>query len=288
VLNDDQVRNIINNWTYSEQGINFTITRNGKQLIRKIHPMFCNDTQGYRIGLFVRDNAGGVGTLTFCDPLSKKYGALGHVITDSETNQKLNIRQGKILYASIEDIQKGKTGNPGEKLGVFLDNTEFGDIQKNEMCGIYGSIKKDIKNPLYKDSLQVMYANQIHTGKAQILTVIRGQEIKIYDINIEKVLLNRMDGKNMIIRITDKTLLKETGGIVQGMSGSPIIQDGKIAGAVTHVFINDPSRGYGVFKENMLLEAGIINKYGKQTLGLSPQGFLHLVVNIINMVNKTM
>jgi stage IV sporulation protein B len=123
---------------------------------------------------------------------------------------------------------------------------------------------------LYHSPLPVVFSNQIRSGKAQILTVVHGQEIKKYDIVIEKLLPGRLDGKNMIIRITDPKLLEETGGIVQGMSGSPIIQDGRIAGAVTHVFVNDPSRGYGVFIENMLFEAEIINKQ-KRILGQSSQ-----------------
>ncbi len=266
VTSDDQVREIIKEASSTDQGITINIKRAGHLLERVVYPRYCQDTKSHRIGLFVRDNAGGVGTLTFYDPLSKKYGALGHVITDSETNQKLKIRQGKIFSASIENIQKGRIGNPGEKIGVFLENTEFGNIEKNEMCGIYGTMQKEMTNAVYHSPLPVVFSNQIRSGKAQILTVVHGQEIKKYDIIIEKLLPGRLDGKNMIIRITDPKLLEETGGIVQGMSGSPIIQDGKIAGAVTHVFVNDPSRGYGVFIENMLFEAEIINKQ-KQILG---------------------
>lgn len=270
VTSDDQVRKIIKEASITDQGITIKIKREGHLLERVVYPRYCQDTKSYRIGLFVRDNAGGVGTLTFYDPLSKKYGALGHVITDSETNQKLKIKQGKIFSASIENIQKGRIGNPGEKIGVFLENTEFGNIEKNEMCGIYGTMQKDLLNSLYHSPLPVVFSNQIRSGKAQILTVVHGQEIKKYDIVIEKLLPGRLDGKNMIIRITDPKLLEETGGIVQGMSGSPIIQDGRIAGAVTHVFVNDPSRGYGVFIENMLFEAEIINKQ-KRILGQSSQ-----------------
>ena len=245
-----------------------------EQILKKIvYPQYCYETKSYRIGLFVRDNAGGVGTLTFWDPVTKKYGALGHVITDSETNQKLQIRQGKILSAHIENIQKGRIGNPGEKIGIFLKDTEFGDIKKNEQCGIYGTLHKELVNPQYNEAIPVLYANQVHTGKAEILTVVRGQEIKKYEIIIEKIQHGRTDGKNMVIRISDSKLLKETGGIVQGMSGSPIIQDGRLIGAVTHVFVNDPSRGYGVFIEKMLLEAGLINQQ-KQILGFFSQDFV--------------
>lgn len=273
VLTDDQLRNIVENVCQTDQKMLVTLKREDQVLKRAVYPRYCYETKSYRIGLFVRDNAGGVGTLTFWDPLTKKYGALGHVITDSETNQKLHIRQGKILSAYIENIQKGRIGSPGEKVGIFLENTEFGDIDKNEQCGIYGTLKKELVNSQYANSLPVLYANQVHRGKAEILTVVRGQEIKKYEITIEKILYGRMDGKNMVIRINDQELLKETGGIVQGMSGSPIIQNGRLVGAVTHVFVNDPSRGYGVFIENMLLEAGILDQQ-KQILGFFSQDFV--------------
>jgi stage IV sporulation protein B len=270
IVSDDQAGKIIAENPNPQQGIKITIARDGKLLQRVVYPQLCEDTKTYRIGLFIRDNAGGVGTLTFADPVSKKFGALGHVITDSETNQKLQIQEGKILAVSVENIEKGKPGTPGEKMGIFLENSEFGDIEKNEMCGIYGTLNRELSNEHYAHPLPVVFANQLSPGKAQILTVVNGQQIKKYDIEIEKILLGRRDGKNMIIRITDPELLQATGGIVQGMSGSPIIQDGKLAGAVTHVFVNDPTRGYGVFIENMLFEAEIINE-NKQILGLRPQ-----------------
>lgn len=273
VTTDKHLRNLLENICQTEQKILITIKRNEQILKKVIYPQYCYETKSYRIGLFVRDNAGGVGTLTFWDPVTNKYGALGHVITDSETNQKLQIRQGKILSAHIENIQKGRIGSPGEKIGIFLKDTEFGDIEKNEQCGIYGTLNKELVNSQYDEAIPVLYANKVHTGKAEILTVVRGQEIKKYEITIEKIHHGRTDGKNMVIRINDPELLKETGGIVQGMSGSPIIQDGRLIGAVTHVFVNDPSRGYGVFIEKMLFEAGIINRQ-KQILGFSSRDFV--------------
>jgi len=270
IITDDQVRDIIKSYGPTDK-VNITVKRNNKLFKRTLQPRYCNDTKSYRIGLFIRDNAGGVGTLTFYDPGSKKYGALGHIITDSQTNQPLKIRQGKIMNASVEDIQKAKKGIPGEKVGIFMEN-DLGNIEKNEDCGIYGSINASITNPVYPQGLSIAYANQIKTGKAEILTVVQGQEINKYEIEIEKIMYGRQDGKNMIIKITDENLLKQTGGIIQGMSGSPIIQDNRIVGAVTHVFINDPQRGYGVFIENMLQEAGLL--YPQKTLGLNSQGFI--------------
>ncbi len=290
VLTDDQVKQIITSRKDSPAGINITIKRNGKIFDKVIYPKYCHESKNYRIGLFVRDNAGGVGTLTFYDPLTQKFGALGHLITDSQTNTALSIRQGKILNASIESIKKAKRGAPGEKVGIFIENSELGNIEKNDTCGIFGVCEKEIKNPLCPEPLSVSYSNNIHVGPAYILTVVNGQEIKKYDIEVERVMNGRLDGKNMIIRITDKNLLKYTGGIVQGMSGSPIIQDNKIIGAVTHVFVNDPVRGYGVFIENMLLEADILNKNSK-TLRQSSQGFylifcIKLEIYVIKMCFK--
>ncbi len=271
---DDQVKKIIATANKEKTELAVTLKRKNKILKKVVYAQYCQDSKSYRIGLFVRDNAGGVGTLTFYDPNSKKYGALGHLITDSETNQRINIRQGKILLASVEDIRKANRGNPGEKVGAFIENSDLGNIEKNDDCGIYGVANQNLDNPLYPQAIPIAFSSQIHTGKAKILTVVKGQEIKAYDIVIEKLMTGRQDGKNMIIRISDEELLKQTGGIVQGMSGSPIIQDERIIGAVTHVFLNDPHRGYGVFIENMLLEADIIPTQEK-TLGSSQGLFFY-------------
>lgn len=272
-VTDDQVKQSVAE--AGKQPLKITVKRNGKLSEKIINPQYCNDTKSYRIGLYVRDNAGGVGTLTFVDPVSKKYGALGHVIADSESNQKLKILEGRILLAYIEDVQKARKGIPGEKVGIFVENTDLGNIEKNEDCGIFGVLEKNLTNTLYQEPLPIEYANGIYPGEAQILTVLNGQEIKKYDIVIEKVMgnLGREDGRNMVIRMKDPQLLEATGGIVQGMSGSPIIQAGKIIGAVTHVFVNDPTRGYGVFIENMLIESGILQIENK-TLGSAAQGFI--------------
>ncbi len=276
VLTDDQAKSMIADLGKKGSRMELTVRRNEESHHKVVYPQYCNDTKSYRIGLFIRDNAGGVGTLTFYDPSTEKYGALGHVITDSETNQPLRIRQGKILHALVQDILRAQKGKPGEKIGMFVDDEEWGDIEKNDDCGIYGKIEEDFVNPLYPEPVAVAYSDEVHIGNAKILTVLKGQEIKEYNVKIERMLYGRQDGKNMIIRITDPELLRQTGGIVQGMSGSPIIQDGKLIGAVTHVFINEPDRGYGVFIERMLIEAGIIKQEG-ETLGLKSQGFIFLV-----------
>jgi len=258
IQTDDQLARLVNELGAADKKIHITVKRQNKMFNKEIKPIFCPETKTYRIGLYVRDNAGGVGTLTFFDPLTGKYGALGHMISDNQTNQKIDIKKGKLVRASIEGIEIGKRGKPGEKMGTFVEDSELGDIQVNSYCGIFGTINNDIlAHSYYSEPLPIAFANQIKTGPAEILTVVEKEKVEKFAINIEKIMTNRNDGKNMIIRIVDPYLLKKTGGIIQGMSGSPIIQNGKIVGAVTHVFVNDPTRGYAIFIEEMLNEAGI-------------------------------
>lgn len=229
------------------------IKRKDKELILPVKPVYCQETERYRIGLYVRDGVVGVGTLTFWDPESSQYAALGHVIVDADTHQGIDVLKGKVLSASIQTIRPGKQGQPGEKIGIFNENGPVsGTITHNSSCGIFGKTNKKLENPFYKYTVEVGYAHQVKTGKAQIMTVVNGDDIERFDIEITKVYPQRQNGKGMIIRITDPRLLSISGGIVQGMSGSPIIQDGKLVGAVTHVFLNDPKSGYGIFMDNML------------------------------------
>ncbi|MEN6348411.1 MAG: SpoIVB peptidase [Syntrophomonas sp.] len=231
------------------------IKRGSRYLTIPIKPVFCPETNRYRIGLYVRDGVVGVGTLTFWDPETSEYAALGHIIVDADTRKGINVLRGKIVSASIQSIKAGKPGQPGEKIGIFDSNGKIeGNIIKNSYYGIFGKTGEVIENPLIEYSMEVAYAHQVKTGKAQIFTVVNGTDIEKFDIQIEKVFSERQDGKSMVIRVTDPRLLNLTGGIIQGMSGSPIIQDNKIIGAVTHVFLNDPTRGYGIFMDNMLSE----------------------------------
>jgi len=237
------------------QTVQLSINRRGKNIIIPIKPMHCSETERYRIGLYVRDGVVGVGTLTFWDPETRNFGALGHIIVDADTKQGIKVLQGKVVSASIQSIKPGVPGRPGEKIGVFNENGPVqGNIIKNSDCGIFGQTDREITNPLSQYTMEVGYAHQVKTGKAEILTVINGQDIEKFTVEIEKVYPARQNGKGMVIRVTDPRLLSVTGGIVQGMSGSPIIQDGRIIGAVTHVFLNDPTSGYGVFMDNILSE----------------------------------
>ncbi|HWP95894.1 MAG TPA: SpoIVB peptidase [Syntrophomonadaceae bacterium] len=231
------------------------IKRKERSIPISVRGIFCSETNRYRIGLYVRDGVVGVGTLSFWDPTTKEYGALGHIILDADTRQGINVRQGKIVTASIQSIKPGVPGHPGEKIGIFGSQGKVqGSISKNTYYGIFGQTVIDVQNPLTNGSVEVAYAHQVKVGKAQMFTVINGEDIQAFDIVIEKLYPVSDNGKGMVVRITDPRLLSLTGGIIQGMSGSPIIQDSKIVGAITHVFLNDPSRGYGIYMDNMLSE----------------------------------
>lgn len=261
VRTDQEVSNAIH-LAGEQKGNANVIFKHNEQILEKIiKPIFCVETGRYRMGLFVRDEAAGVGTLSFLDPISMQYGALGHVITDADTNQKIEVYNGKIMASTIYAIEKGKRGQPGEKIGSFVSNSAFtGTIEKNTLTGIFGSMTGQVVNPYYKEAIPVGWESEVKVGPAKIYTVIQGEKIEEFEVNIDRVMHNRTDSKNMIVRVTDSRLLEITGGIIQGMSGSPIVQDGKIIGAVTHVFVNDSQRGYGVFIQNMINESSQLVK----------------------------
>lgn len=259
VHTDQDVADSVNESGKNQQSVILQIKHQNQIIEKNVKTVYCDESKRYRIGLFVRDEATGVGTLTFIDPTTKKYGALGHVINDTDTNQRIEVSQGKITNSTIYAIEKSSRGHPGEKQGTFSNNSKLnGNIEKNTPVGIFGKINSNIPNS--NELLEVGWANEIKEGPAKILTVIHGEEIQSFDIKIERIMPNRTDSKNMIISVVDPKLLQLTGGIIQGMSGSPIIQNGKIIGAVTHVFINDSQRGYGVFIQNMLKESGILEE----------------------------
>lgn len=234
------------------------ILRGNSEITKKV-PLIKEDNE-YKIGLWVRDSTAGIGTLTFYDKDSKTFGALGHPITDGDTNVSFNIKSGTLLRSSILSIKKGERGNPGEIKGLFInENESIGTIEKNTSSGIYGDGLTELINPNFNKAMTVAYRDEIKEGHAQIITTVEDDGAKAYDIEILKLLPQDEPGsKSMIIKIVDPVLLKKTGGIVQGMSGSPIIQNGKIIGAVTHVLINKPDVGYGIYIEWMLQDAGVI------------------------------
>lgn len=237
--------------------VKLTIDRKGEVLEKEIKGIKEGDK--YKIGLWVRDSAAGVGTMTFYDKKTNKFGALGHPITDGDTNEIFRSRKGDLYEASIISLRKGEKGNPGELKGIFMDEDKpVGEIEKNTECGIFGNGKMKDKENISKP-MKVGFREEVKVGKAKIITTISGNEPKEYEIEIMKKLDQDTPGpKSMIIKVTDEELLKQTGGIIQGMSGSPIIQDGKLIGAVTHVLINKPDTGYGIYIDWMLKDAGII------------------------------
>ena len=234
------------------------ILRGNSEITKKVS--LIKEDNEYKIGLWVRDSTAGIGTLTFYDKDSKTFGALGHPITDGDTNVSFNIKSGTLLRSSVLSIKKGERGNPGEIKGLFInENESIGNIEKNTKSGIYGDGSAELINPNFNKAMTVAYRDEIKEGHAQIITTVEDDGAKAYDIEILKLLPQDEPGsKSMIIKIVDPVLLEKTGGIVQGMSGSPIIQNGKIIGAVTHVLINKPDVGYGIYIEWMLQDAGVI------------------------------
>lgn len=205
-----------------------------------------------KTGLYVKDSITGVGTLSFIDPKTKLFGALGHEIIEKNSGQILEVKNGKIFETDVTSIQKSENGNPGEKNARFYTDKVDGSIFENTKQGIFGNYTANLPNKkLYK----VAEVNNIKKGEAHILTVLSDSTIKEYSINILRISNEDQKTKNILFEITDKELLEKTGGIIQGMSGSPIIQDEYIIGAVTHVVVDDPTKGYGIFITNMLEEA---------------------------------
>lgn len=259
-INDmNDVKKLVNEAGEKNEPLQLLVLRGKEKLSLSLTPAKDRKDDEFRMGLYIRDSAAGVGTLTFYEPNSKAYGALGHVISDMDTGQAIVVGDGQIVQASVTSIEKGKNGNPGEKFARFYNESEvLGSITKNTPFGIFGKMKEQPKRSLYREPIPIALAEQVKEGPAKILTVVDGQKVEEFDIEIVNVVKQHFPAtKGMIIKITDKRLLDKTGGIVQGMSGSPIIQNGKMVGAVTHVFVNDPTSGYGCYIEWMLQDAGV-------------------------------
>lgn len=202
---------------------------------------------GPRLGVYLRQGIAGIGTVTFYDPETGVFGTLGHGVSDSK-GTLLNMTQGHAYEASIQSVKKGKSGEPGQLKGSACDSA-FGTLLRNTPQGVFGVTRQGWKG----QPIPVADYEEIRTGEAAIRCTVSGGEAQEYSVNILKIYpQTRPDGRNFLIKVTDPDLLAATGGIVQGMSGSPIIQDGKLIGAVTHVLVNDPTAGYGIFIENML------------------------------------
>lgn len=253
VENATHLSKLINQYA-SSGTVKLTVIRKGNTINVEAKPVIDGNDGLYKLGTWVRDSTAGVGTLTFYDPETMKYASLGHAITDIDTKTNLCVGNGEIVISKIIDIKKGEHGTPGELKGSFSDqDVAIGSIIKNTDFGIYGKLNQKLKNPIYPKPLEVGSMDSVRLGKATILCTVDSGGVKEYECEIVKInLQDEPSPKGMVVKITDSRLLNKTGGIVQGMSGSPIIQNGKIIGAVTHVFINDPTQGYGIFVEWML------------------------------------
>ena len=226
------------------------VVRRGEQLTSlHLSPVRSSLDNSYHLGLWVRDSSAGIGTMTFYDPNNGCFAGLGHAICDVDTGQLMPLSQGEIVEASIIGVHAGKSGSPGQLQGAFVANRSIGSLYTNSYNGVYGRL---MNQPVDAQTIPMAQCQEVRQGPVKILTTVSGQKPQLFDACIEKLSLSQDEPtKNMVLRITDPDLLELSGGIVQGMSGSPIIQDGMLVGAVTHEFVNDPTRGYVIFAENM-------------------------------------
>lgn len=254
VSNAQEVQKIVNRIRSS---IELTVERNGSCRKYTIVPQKSGSDNTYRLGIWIKDKTAGIGTLTYYDPDNMTFGALGHPILDSETGTTLDIEKGDLLSSEIIGIEKGTSGIPGEIQGVFkTPDRPLGELIKNTDYGIFGTADGMISE---KEAVPVAYQSQVKEDNAYILTTLDDNTVRKYDVEIEKKeKQSAANTKSMVVHITDKRLIEKCGGIVQGMSGSPIIQNGRLIGAITHVFVEDPTRGYAVYIEWMLEQSDSI------------------------------
>ncbi len=245
----NEMVNVVNSEAEKDNQLDVTIIRDDKSSNLTLD-MICDSDNVCKTGLYVKDEITGIGTLTYIDPKTTIFGALGHEITERTTGEKFEIKDGKIFKATVTDNTKSENGSPGEKNAIYDEGVTYGSISSNEESGIFGEYTDEL---LETNALEVGTKDDVKEGEATIRTVINGNEVKEYTINILNV--NKDSSiKNILFEITDEELLNETGGVIQGMSGSPIIQNEKLVGAVTHVIVNDAKKGYGIFITTMLEE----------------------------------
>lgn len=257
----DQMEQIVQSQARNHQALKITIRRANKTFEVKLTPVLQinqNNQSAYRMGVYVEDPAAGVGTMTFYLP-NKGFGALGHRIVGFGQRQ-LSLHNGRIVQARITGIRPGAKGEPGEKIGIFASNDDIiGVIRNNTPFGIFGKLLMEPVSGRLTQPVQVALVNEVKPGAAEIYTVMSDEQVERFTVQIQKVFSqSHASDKGMVIKVTDPELLRRAGGIIQGMSGSPIIQNGKLVGAVTHVFVNDPTQGYGVFAEWMLEAGGFL------------------------------
>lgn len=235
----------------------FEIKRNGKTKIIRFCAALSKETNSYKIGLWVRDSSAGIGTLTFYSPATGVVCGLGHGVCDEDTEELLKLDSGELVTAEIVSVQKGSSGSPGELKGKFTYST-IGAIDLNSECGVFSLLQGRLN---LSNLNEIALKQEVRDGEAQLLCTVNGESPKLFSCSIKKKSSAYLSPtKNLVVTVTDEELLNLTGGIVQGMSGSPILQNGKLIGAVTHVLIDDPTRGYGIFAENMLKTAQTVEE----------------------------
>lgn len=252
-VNDKKIKDIDNmldliNKEIKNNKVQFTINRNND--IKTLDFYLIEDDKTYKTGLYVKDSISGIGTLTYIDPKSFIYGALGHEVVDGKANVKVEVKNGNIFATKVTGIEKSTNGTPGGKSAKFFMDNVFGTINKNTISGIFGNFS-DLRE--FNETIEVGKKEDIKIGSATIRTVLKDNMISEYPISITKIDESH-NTKNIYFQIDDKGFLDITGGIVQGMSGSPIIQDNKLIGAITHVVVDNPQKGYGIFITTMLEE----------------------------------
>lgn len=244
-----------------DKQLQLVLKRDGKQMEASVTPVKSLEDGSYKLGIWIRDSTQGIGTLTYVVPETNEFGALGHGIYDVDTQKLMSIKSGLISESEITGINKGAKGTPGELLGNLDKDEKLGTIKINSEVGLYGTVDKAKLNRFPNEKMEIGLQQDVKEGEAVIRSNILNNEIKDYTINIESInKFSASPDKGMVIKITDERLLNETSGIIQGMSGSPIIQNEKLIGAVTHVFVQDPSKGYGIFIENMLNQGQNLEK----------------------------
>ena len=227
------------------------VRRDGENVTLSVSPQQ-NDQGQYAIGAWIRDSMAGIGTMTYYDPESGAFGALGHGITDVDTAQLMPFSSGSILPSTVKAVKKGAAGQAGELRGDFDLTQDLGTLSANTAAGVFGTVEADGFAANLSQALPVAAASEVRTGPAVILSNVEGDNVQEYDVEILQIVSNSADGRDLVLSVTDPELIAATGGIVQGMSGSPILQDGNFVGAVTHVLLNDPTKGYGILMETML------------------------------------
>ena len=254
VFSVEDISDVLNNKIKSSEELELLVLRKNEEQIAKLKPIFDSVTKEYKLGLWIRDDAAGVGTITYIRKDNLRFGALGHPVCDIDTGSIMPGSSGNIFKCNIVGFKKGNKNDPGELKGLFLRNgSVLGELDKNYKSGVYGKFNNEKLDLIEERIVEVADRNEIKSGKATIRCTIDGYEPQEYEIEIVKTYFQTgRDTKSMFIRVTDKELLARTGGIVQGMSGSPIIQNGKLVGAVTHVFVSDPTKGYGIFADLMI------------------------------------